>query len=144
MITMQSLRERRHDIMRRIARSSLTFAGAIVLVVACSDPQAAKAQPKPKAEEVVYRVGGDVRPPVVIRRSEPRIPPGAKCRGLVLLEAVIDSHGRPTKIRDLSPSPDALTQACSIALADWRFRPATRSGRPVAVWFSVTVTPHCL
>ena len=123
-------------------RSLLTFAGAIVLVAACSDPQAAPSTAAAKA--VVYRVGGDVRPPVVIRRSEPRIPPGAKCRGLVLLEAVINSHGRPTKIRDLSPSPDAFTQACAIALADWRFRPATRSGRPVAVWFSVTVTPHCL
>jgi TonB family protein len=136
------------------------LAGALVLLVACGGRSAAppptaqeaphvvascpdRSQPKTEPKDVVYSVGGDVRPPVLVLRVEPLLPEGAQCRGLVVLEAVVDAEGRPTAIRDLSRSPDAFTAAYARAVAAWRFRPATRLGQPVAVRYTVTVSVRC-
>ncbi len=92
----------------------------------------------------VYRVGGDVTAPVVVSRAEAKITKEMKCRGQVLLDAVIDAQGHPTEVRDISPSPDAFTRAHAEALEHWVFRPATRHGQPVPAYFNVTISVRCL
>jgi len=91
----------------------------------------------------VYRVGGDVKAPVVISRVEAQIPRDAKCRGLILFKCVIDERGKVTALRDLSKQPDALSRAYADAVKRWRFRPATLHGTAVAVEYYLTVNVKC-
>lgn len=91
----------------------------------------------------IYNIGGDVKAPVIARLVEKAIPPGAPCRGLVLLRSVIDEHGIVTKVEDRSGRPDAFTRAYAEAIRSSTFQPATRFGKPVAVYFFTTVHIRC-
>jgi len=92
----------------------------------------------------VYHIGGDVKAPVAVSRAEPRIPPNAKCRGLVVFKCVIDERGNVTALQDLSTEPDAFTRAYADAFKRWRFRPATLHGKPVAVEYYLSVSIKCV
>lgn len=91
----------------------------------------------------VYHVGGDVKAPVVIKRVEARIPPHAKCRGLVVVDLIVDEKGVPQNVRDASRNPDVFTRAQADAVRQWRFRPATLHGKAVAVTYTATVNFRC-
>lgn len=120
-----------------------SIAVRLVLAVALAILGCSRVMAAPPPEERVYDVGGDVRPPVVVKRVEPTIPRGARCRGMVVLRAVIGADGRPREVRDISRKPDAVTKAAAEALPRWRFRPATLHGKPVAVHYFVTVNLRC-
>jgi TonB family protein len=74
--------------------------------------------------------------PVPIRKVDPKYPPDlikAHVQGEVVLYAIIRKDGSVDSIqvvRDLDPQ---LDQNAIQALSEWRFRPATRAGRPVDV-----------
>lgn len=91
----------------------------------------------------VYHVGGDVKAPAVIRRVEARVPPHAKCRGLVVVDLIVDEKGVPQNVCDASRNPDAFTRSQAGAVRQWRFHPATLHGKPVAVTYTVTVNFRC-
>ena len=89
-----------------------------------------------------YRVGGDVKAPVVISRVEPLYTDKAKAArisGIVIVEAVIDRNGNVTDARVLKPLPFGLDQAAVDALRQWKFRPGTLDGEPVDVIFNLTI-----
>jgi outer membrane biosynthesis protein TonB len=96
------------------------------------------------------RVGGDVLKPVEIARVHPQYPESCRnhpLQGIPLFEAVIDTRGRVTQIRDLRsachpPLCPALLAACRDALSQWRYRPATLHGKPVPVYLTVTFNVH--
>jgi TonB family protein len=97
----------------------------------------------------VYKPGGDVTPPVVIKEVLPHYPEDAKkanIQGKVFLEAIVDTKGIPQRIKVLY-SPDerfGFAQAAIDALKKWRFRPGTKNGRPVAVIIQLEVDFHLL
>jgi TonB family protein len=97
----------------------------------------------------VYRPGGDVTPPVVIKEVLPHYPEDAKkanIQGKVFLEAIVDTKGIPQNIKVLY-SPDerfGFSQAAIEALKKWRFRPGTKNGKPVAVIIQLEVDFHLL
>lgn len=86
--------------------------------------------------------GGDVTAPEVVHRTIPDYPADARLQGKqgsVVVETEIDEDGRaaaPRVVRGLSETMDAAALA---AVAQWRFQPARRNGRPVRVRFRVTV-----
>ncbi|HYC91209.1 MAG TPA: TonB family protein [Thermoanaerobaculia bacterium] len=89
-----------------------------------------------------YRVGGDVKAPVVIQRVDPVYPPEAKEKriaGIVIVEAVIDRNGNVGDVKVLKSLPFGLDQAAADAVKQWKFRPGTRNGEPVDVIFNLTV-----
>lgn len=89
-----------------------------------------------------YRVGGDVKAPIVIQRIDPVYPPEAKEKhiaGMVITEVVTDRNGNVVEVRVLKPLPYGLTQAAVDAVRQWKFRPGTRNGEPVDVFFNLTV-----
>ena len=55
-------------------------------------------------------------------------------------EAVIDEQGRVTDVRLLRGLPMGLDQEALAAVRQWRFTPATLQGKPVKVYFSLTVS----
>lgn len=101
--------------------------------------------PSPTPESI-HRVGGDIREPIEIDRVQPHYPESCRShrlQGVVILEAVIDTRGRVTNIRDLRPGLcPALVAACRDALSQWRYRPATLHGSPVSVYLTVTFNVH--
>lgn len=89
-----------------------------------------------------YRAGGDVKPPIVIKRVKPvftETARKARVTGIVIVETVIDKKGIVRDVKILKPLPFGLDQAAAEAVRQWRFRPATRYGRPVDVIFEVTI-----
>jgi protein TonB len=57
----------------------------------------------------------------------------------VIVEAVIDEQGRVTDVRILRGLPMGLDREAVAAVRQWRFTPATLQGKPVKVYFSLTV-----
>jgi TonB family protein len=89
-----------------------------------------------------YRVGGDVKAPVVIQRVDPVYPPEAKEKriaGVVITELLIDRNGNVVDVRVLKPLPFGLNQAVVDAVRQWKFRPGTRNGEPVGVYFNLAM-----
>ena len=97
---------------------------------------------RPPGHEVL-RTGGEVTVPAVITRVQPAYTDEARdagTQGVVIVEAVIDEHGDVSDVRVLKGLPNGLDTATADAVKQWKFAPATLHGRPVAVYFTVTVT----
>lgn len=89
------------------------------------------------------QVGGDVMAPIVVHRVEPVFPlvaEKARVSGTVIIRLVIDADGRMTDAQVIKPLPFGLSEAALEAVRKWRFKPATRGGKPVASIFSIPVT----
>jgi periplasmic protein TonB len=88
--------------------------------------------------------GGDITRPDVIESSRilPDYPEAAQRagrEGVVVIKAIIDEEGRvthPEVLRSLDP---ILDDAALAAVRRWKFRPATRFGKPVRVNYILTV-----
>lgn len=91
-----------------------------------------------------HRVGNDVTPPRIVEQVKPVYPQEAKdarVQGIVILEAVIDARGVVQEVQVLRshPSHPMLEQAAIDAVRQWRFEPGRLHGKPVAVYFTLTV-----
>jgi periplasmic protein TonB len=94
---------------------------------------------------------GDSRPvrltaamvrPQVLHAVQPRYTEAARkigAQGAVIVEAIIDEQGRVTNVRVLRGLPAGLQEAAVQAVQQWRFKPATLDGRPIRVYFTLTV-----
>lgn len=79
--------------------------------------------------------------PVPLRRVEPEYPTWARENGIsgtVLLHVLVGQDGRVRAISVIR-GVTGLTEGAREALWRWTFRPATASGRPVAVWVEIPV-----
>ena len=88
------------------------------------------------------RAGGGVTAPVPVHRVQPTYPTPARnahLEGQVTLEAVILRDGGVGEIRVVRGLGMGCTQAAIEALKQWRFNPGRRNGRPVDVYFELTV-----
>ncbi|HVG10009.1 MAG TPA: energy transducer TonB [Thermoanaerobaculia bacterium] len=89
-----------------------------------------------------YRVEGDVMRPEKISGSPPVYTAEARkalVQGTVILQAVIDEQGNVTDVQVLKGLPAGLDQAATEAVKTWKFNPATQHGRPVPVYYTLTV-----
>lgn len=96
---------------------------------------------EPKASEP-YRVGGEVTRPEKISGDEPvytEMARKARIMGVVILEAVIDEQGDVTDAKVLKGLPMGLDRQAVEAVKTWKFKPATQAGRPVPVYYIVTM-----
>jgi periplasmic protein TonB len=86
-------------------------------------------------------------PPKLIYKIEPEFSEEArkaKFQGTVMLAIDVDESGRATNLRVISTPGLALDQKAIEAVAQWRFRPAYRNGKPVASSARVEVNFHLL
>ncbi len=90
----------------------------------------------------VYMPGRGVVPPRAISAQQARYPDDAlreRVQGLVLLQVIVDQEGNvtdPKVVRPLFPSVD---QRALETVRTWKFQPATRDGKPVAVRLNIEV-----
>lgn len=88
------------------------------------------------AELTAGRKDGDLLAPVATETSDPGYPLElirANVHGMVTLYAVIQSDGKVGEIRVLNSPDDRLDSYAAKALARWKFLPAERAGKPVAL-----------
>jgi len=101
-----------------------------------------KGPPPPPAPTGPIRVGGDVRAPVKTSGHDPDYTAAArnaKIEGVVIIEAIIDKNGNVRSTKVLKDLPMGLATNAESAVKAWRFRPATLNGRPVEVYYNLTV-----
>jgi TonB family protein len=120
-------------IMPAIFRSS--FPALLFLLASVS-----LAQPAPDGPP--YRVGGNVLRPGKISGEPPTYTPEAsraRVTGVVILDALIDEQGNVTDAKVLQGLFTGLDESTVEAVKSWKFKPATLDGRPVAVYYTLTV-----
>lgn len=85
---------------------------------------------------------GDVSPPKVLHRVEPRYTREARAnriQGTVLIEVAVDETGKPDNVSVLSPIGFGLDSRAVDAVRQWSFRPGLKEGRPVRCVTTVEV-----
>ncbi len=88
------------------------------------------------------QVSGDVTPPVKIFSPSPPYTEEARqgrVQGIVILETVIDTLGNVDQVKVLKGLPMGLSESAVEAARRWKFKPATKGGGPVPVFFHLTI-----
>lgn len=97
----------------------------------------------PVAEpEGPIHVGGDVKAPVKVQAPQPQyteIARKARVQGVVIVQAIIDKGGNVTNVKVLKGLPMGLEEEAVKAIKRWKFEPATLNGKPVDVYYNLTV-----
>jgi TonB family protein len=115
--------------------------------------QAEDSIPKPSAVQAgetydgpVIKIGSGVSPPRAI--SSPSLSQSSpsftkvKFEGTSVLQLVVGPDGRPYNIKVIRPLGMGLDQKAVEAVSQWKFQPATKDGKPVAVLINVEVQFH--
>lgn len=100
--------------------------------------------PPPPAPEPTgpIRVGGDVKAPIKVNAPDPEYTEparAAKIQGVVIVEAIIDKQGRVRATKVIKDQPMGLGSSAERTIKSWRFKPATLNGKPVEVYYNLTV-----
>jgi len=98
--------------------------------------------PPPSEPTGPILVGGDVKPPEKLYAPQPQyteIARKARIQGVVIVQAIIDKTGMVTNVKVLKGLPMGLEQAAAEAVKKWKFNPATLNGKPVAVYYNLTI-----
>jgi TonB family protein len=93
----------------------------------------------------VFRVGGGVSAPKAIFAPDPEYSEEArkvKQMGVVVLYLVVGPDGRPRDVRVVRALGLGLDEKAIEAVKTWRFEPALKDGKPVAVSVNVEVNFH--
>ena len=88
------------------------------------------------------QVGGDVTKPEKISAPDPQyteIARKARIQGVVIVQAIIDKEGNVVNVKVLKGLPMGLAEEAVAAIKTWKFKPATLNGKPVDVYFNLTV-----
>src|SRR5258706_6827036 len=123
----------------RAATRTLT---TLALLALLGQALPAIAQEAPRASNPPYRVGGEVSRPEVLLTTKPQyteLARRARISGVVIVEAVIDEQGNVTETRVLKGLPMGLSKAAVDAVQTWKFKPAILEGKPVPVYYVLTV-----
>lgn len=92
-----------------------------------------------------YRPGNGVESPVPLHEERPQYTAGAmraKVQGIVEVEAVVMPDGSVGQVQIVRSLDDrfGLDDKALEAVKQWRFRPGTRQGKPVAVLVNIELT----
>lgn len=118
--------------------------GGAAMAVVIEPPASMQAGNQAQPYGPIYKIGKDVKAPVLVFSVEPEYPEAArkskdKFGGTCLIGLVVDSSGAVHDVhvkRSLRPDFDAEAVK---AVEQYRFKPAMRAGEPVAVALNVEV-----
>lgn len=129
----------------RVATLVTTFAGLLALTTVLgllAFPMSPLSGTAWAAAEPL-KVEGDVQRPQAVQTTAPVYPEAAKKEqreGKVVVKTVIDEQGNVTHpaVEGSSGHQD-LDQSALDTVSAWKFRPATLQGKPVAVYYTLTI-----
>lgn len=84
----------------------------------------------------------EVRPPIRVKTPRPsytRKARKARIEGEVVIQATIDKKGNVTDAKIVKDLPHGLGERTLRAVKNWKFKPATLGGKPVAVYYNVSI-----
>jgi TonB family protein len=105
-------------------------------------PQDSAAAP---GHEKVYKIGGDVTPPVLVHSVDAEFTKkakDAKYQGVSVVSLVVDSHGMPRHVHTIRKLGMGLDEKAIEAVRQYKFKPSTLHGKPVAVQITIEVNFH--
>jgi TonB family protein len=97
----------------------------------------------PATSTGAFRVGGAVSAPLVISSPDPEYSNEGlfkKIEGTCVLWLVVNTEGKPQNIRVQHTLGYGLDEKAIEAVKHWRFKPAQKDGKPVAVQINVEVS----
>ncbi len=98
--------------------------------------------PPPAEPEGPIMVGGNVLAPEKIHAPPPaytEIARKARITGVVIVQAIVDKEGNVTNVKLLKGLGFGLDESAMEAIKQWKFKPATLNGKPVTVYYNLTV-----
>lgn len=100
-----------------------------------------------KEPQTPLKVGGRVSAPRIITAPQPEYSESARsrgCEGICVLWLIVGADGKPHDIRIARSLGLGLDEKAIEAVQHWRFEPAKKDGKPVAVQINVEVNFHLL
>ena len=100
--------------------------------------------PAPPVSHEPVRIGGQVSAPALVKRVEPQYPAIAQMAaidGVVILDAIVDEHGRVQSLKVLRGHP-LLAKAATEAVQQWEYEPLKLNGTPTAFELTVSLWFH--
>ena len=94
------------------------------------------------SEETVYDLGPGVTPPRLVHQVRPDRgdTPGFRLKGKVVIALVVTSAGQPSKLKVIESIDNDVDQSALRAVEQWRFAPARKEGKAVAVRVTVEIS----
>jgi protein TonB len=117
--------------------------GGIASGIVGGVPGILEGPPPPPVSHEPVRIGGQMQAPALLKRVEPIYPPiaqHASIDGVVILNAIVDEHGRVQSVKVLRGHP-MLGKAATEAVQQWVYEPLRLNGTPtpfeltVSLWF---------
>jgi len=98
-----------------------------------------------QSEEPVYDLGPDVTPPRVVKQVNPKYSEssrGVRVTGSITIGVIVSSQGTPKDPHVIRGIDDEVDRAAVEAVQQWRFAPARRKDKAVAVRVVVEIAFH--
>jgi len=95
--------------------------------------------------EPVFDLRDGIIPPKVIHQVSPKPNSGAdgfRISGAVLIGLVVSSHGLPVNVHVVRSVDKDIDQSAMEAVREWRFEPARKGDKPVAVRLTIEIRFH--
>ena len=96
-------------------------------------------------DEPVFDLGDGITPPKVTHQVSPKPDSGAqgfRVSGVVLIGLVVSSHGLPVNVHIVRSVDKDIDQSAMDAVRQWRFEPARKGDKPVAVRLTIEIRFH--
>ena len=96
-----------------------------------------------KSPDTVYAVGNGVTAPKAVYIPDPQYTESArkkKIKGTVIIAMIVTAEGKVRELKVIKSLDPGLDEQAVAAVSTWRFEPATKDGKPVAVHLPVQVT----
>ena len=95
-------------------------------------------------DETVYDLGPGVTPPRITKQVNPHYSTnrGVRAEGSVIIALVVSSKGIPRDPHVVKGLDKDLDASAVDAVKEWRFAPAQKDGKPIAVRVSVQIQFH--
>jgi TonB family protein len=97
------------------------------------------------SDEPVFDLSEGITPPKVIHQVSPKPDSGAggfRITGVVLIGLVVSSQGLPVRVRVVKSVDKEVDQSAMEAVRQWRFEPARKGDKPVAVRLTIEIRFH--
>jgi TonB family protein len=110
-----------------------------------ASPPDPPSQAAPSGESPACRVGGGVIPPRIILAPAPKLTEEekkndkAKSKGVAVLSLIVSAEGEPRDVKVTKSLGPGLDKKAIEAVNTWKFDPATKDCKPVAVAIAVEV-----